>query len=114
MNHENTSAYAKEQDAQDPMAAFREQFHHPVIDGKQVLYFTGNSLTSSTFTLPIRTLSPNSLEISSRTGVIALHGPHHSAQKSRITTFFELITSFSKLLSVISTVLLDMNSLNYI
>lgn len=44
MNHENTSAYAKEQDAQDPMAAFREQFHHPVIDGKQVLYFTGNSL----------------------------------------------------------------------
>ena len=44
MNHENTLAYAKEQDAQDPMAAFREQFHHPVIDGKQVLYFTGNSL----------------------------------------------------------------------
>jgi len=44
MNHVNTLAYAKEQDAQDPMAAFREQFHHPVIDGKQVLYFTGNSL----------------------------------------------------------------------
>jgi len=44
MNHENTLAYAKEQDAQDPMAAFREQFHHPVIDGRQVLYFTGNSL----------------------------------------------------------------------
>jgi len=44
MTHLNTLAYAKEQDAQDPMAAFREQFHHPVIDGKQVLYFTGNSL----------------------------------------------------------------------
>ncbi len=44
MKHENTLAYAKELDAQDPMAAFREQFHHPVIDGKQVLYFTGNSL----------------------------------------------------------------------
>ncbi|MFT6897698.1 MAG: kynureninase [Paraglaciecola sp.] len=44
MNHENTLMYAQAQDAQDPMAAYREQFHHPVIDGKQVLYFTGNSL----------------------------------------------------------------------
>ncbi|WP_085298805.1 kynureninase [Cognaticolwellia mytili] len=44
MKHENTLAYAQQQDAQDPMAGYREQFHHPVIDGKQVLYFTGNSL----------------------------------------------------------------------
>jgi kynureninase len=44
MNHENTLAYAKEQDAQDSLAVYREQFHHPIIDGKQVLYFTGNSL----------------------------------------------------------------------
>ncbi len=44
MKHENILAYAQQQDAQDPMATYREQFHHPVIDGKQVLYFTGNSL----------------------------------------------------------------------
>ena len=44
MKHENTLTYAQQQDAQDPMATYREQFHHPVIDGKQVLYFTGNSL----------------------------------------------------------------------
>jgi kynureninase len=44
MHHENTLAYAKEQDAQDSLAVYREQFHHPIIDGKQVLYFTGNSL----------------------------------------------------------------------
>ncbi|MFT4994551.1 MAG: kynureninase [Paraglaciecola sp.] len=44
MDQQNTLAYAKAQDAQDPLAEYREQFHHPVIDGKQVLYFTGNSL----------------------------------------------------------------------
>ncbi|MFT5635533.1 MAG: kynureninase [Cognaticolwellia sp.] len=44
MTHENSLAYAKKQDAQDPLAAYRDKFHHPVIDGKQVLYFTGNSL----------------------------------------------------------------------
>ena len=59
-------------------------------------YFTGTSLTSSTFTLPTRTLSLNSLEILSKMGAIALHGPHHSAQKSTITSFSALITSSSK------------------
>jgi len=44
MTHENTLAYAKKQDAQDPLAIYRDKFHHPVIDDKQVLYFTGNSL----------------------------------------------------------------------
>jgi kynureninase len=44
MAHENSLAYAQKQDAQDPLAAYRDKFHHPVIDGKQVLYFTGNSL----------------------------------------------------------------------
>ncbi|GLX78803.1 kynureninase [Thalassotalea insulae] len=44
MNFENSLAFAKQQDAQDTLAEYRERFHHPVIDGKQVLYFTGNSL----------------------------------------------------------------------
>jgi kynureninase len=44
MNYENTLAFATKQDALDPLAAFRDKFHHPVIDGKDVLYFTGNSL----------------------------------------------------------------------
>ena len=44
MKHENSLAYAKKQDAQDPLAVYRDKFYHPVIDGKQVLYFTGNSL----------------------------------------------------------------------
>jgi len=40
----NTPAFAKEMDAGDPLSRFRNQFHFPVIDGKEVLYFCGNSL----------------------------------------------------------------------
>ena len=36
--------YAASLDAADTLAAFRSEFHLPVIDGKQTLYFTGNSL----------------------------------------------------------------------
>ncbi len=39
-----TITFAKETDEADPLKAFRNQFHIPVKDGKQVLYFTGNSL----------------------------------------------------------------------
>lgn len=41
---DNTLAFAQQQDQQDTLAHYREQFCHPVINGKQVLYFTGNSL----------------------------------------------------------------------
>lgn len=44
MNFENTLSHAQQRDLQDPLASFKAQFHHPVIDGKNVLYFTGNSL----------------------------------------------------------------------
>ncbi|WP_448546959.1 kynureninase [Thalassotalea fusca] len=44
MNFENTQAFAEQLDQQDELASYREKFHHPVINGKQVLYFTGNSL----------------------------------------------------------------------
>ena len=37
-------AYAQELDANDPLAHFRNEFNLPVINGKQTLYFTGNSL----------------------------------------------------------------------
>ncbi|MGB1104223.1 MAG: kynureninase [Crocinitomicaceae bacterium] len=36
--------YAKEQDQKDPLRAYREQFHMPVINGIETVYFTGNSL----------------------------------------------------------------------
>ena len=77
-------------------------------------YFTGVCLTSSTFTLPTTTLSPNWSQILSKIGAIALHGPHHSAQKSTITSLSELITSSSKFSSVIFTVLSDINFPNHL
>lgn len=44
MTPEYTINHARSLDAADELASFREQFHFPVIDGRQVLYFTGNSL----------------------------------------------------------------------
>lgn len=41
---ENTLEYAQHLDSQDELKRFREQFHIPVINNKQAIYFTGNSL----------------------------------------------------------------------
>jgi kynureninase len=40
----NSLAFAKELDKNDPLKNFREQFYIPVINGKECIYFTGNSL----------------------------------------------------------------------
>ncbi|MBP6431770.1 MAG: kynureninase [Ferruginibacter sp.] len=40
----NTLAYAKQLDEQDDLNHFREHFYIPVINGKECIYFTGNSL----------------------------------------------------------------------
>src|SRR5581483_12511745 len=55
---------------------------------------------SSTFSLAIRILPAYSVAISSRTGAIILHGPHHSAQKSTSTGSVAPLISSSKVLSV--------------
>jgi len=39
-----STAYAAQLDQNDPLKALRDEFHIPVINGKQTLYFTGNSL----------------------------------------------------------------------
>lgn len=44
MKFENSLRFAKKLDRQDPLKKFRNRFHHPVIKGKRVIYFTGNSL----------------------------------------------------------------------
>ncbi len=44
MNFENSLKCARRLDAEDLLAAFRERFHHPQVNGQQALYFTGNSL----------------------------------------------------------------------
>ncbi len=44
MKYENTIAFAKAQDAADPLKKFRERFYFPQMSGRKVIYFTGNSL----------------------------------------------------------------------
>src|SRR6476659_3868077 len=52
---------------------------------------------SSTFIFATTTFPAYSAAIWSSIGAIILHGPHHSAQKSRRTGMFDLSTSCSKL-----------------
>ncbi len=44
MQFENTREFARQLDQQDSLKSYRDQFLFPKVDGKQVIYFTGNSL----------------------------------------------------------------------
>ena len=44
MPFKNTLDFAKQLDREDPLAAYRQEFHFPKVNGKPVIYFTGNSL----------------------------------------------------------------------
>jgi kynureninase len=44
MQFENTLAFAKQLDDADNLKSFREKFYIPFINGKESIYFTGNSL----------------------------------------------------------------------
>lgn len=44
MTFQNTLEFARQADDTDPLKHFREQFHIPKENGKEVIYFTGNSL----------------------------------------------------------------------
>ncbi|MGB5360785.1 MAG: kynureninase, partial [Eudoraea sp.] len=44
MPFQNTLSCAKELDINDPLKKFRDKFFFPQLNGKNVIYFTGNSL----------------------------------------------------------------------
>jgi kynureninase len=44
MNYRADLDFAREMDAQDPLREYRNRFFIPVINGKETIYFTGNSL----------------------------------------------------------------------
>ncbi len=44
MHFKNSLQYAQQLDAADNLNKYHDEFHFPKIDGKQVIYFTGNSL----------------------------------------------------------------------
>ena len=41
---QNSFEFARQLDAEDPLGKFRDQFHQPSKDGKDRIYFLGNSL----------------------------------------------------------------------
>ncbi|MGC1516600.1 MAG: kynureninase, partial [Maribacter sp.] len=44
MQFKNTLEFAQSLDAKDKLSAYRDQFLFPKVNGKEVIYFTGNSL----------------------------------------------------------------------
>jgi len=44
MSFQNSLDFARSLDAQDSFSKYRDEFHFPQVDGKDVIYFTGNSL----------------------------------------------------------------------
>ncbi|MCX8482232.1 MAG: kynureninase, partial [Crocinitomicaceae bacterium] len=44
MTFENSLAFAKQLDAQDQLRHYQNEFSFPQVNGKKVIYFTGNSL----------------------------------------------------------------------
>jgi kynureninase len=44
MDFQNTLAFARQLDEQDVLKKYRDEFHFPKVNGKDVIYFTGNSL----------------------------------------------------------------------
>ena len=44
MTFQNTREFAKQLDSQDVLNHYQDQFIFPKVDGKRVIYFTGNSL----------------------------------------------------------------------
>ena len=44
MTFENTLAFAQKLDSEDKLRSYRDEFYFPKVNGKQVIYFTGNSL----------------------------------------------------------------------
>ena len=44
MTFQNTLAFAKQLDEQDVLKKYQDEFYFPKVNGKKVIYFTGNSL----------------------------------------------------------------------
>src|SRR5690606_15093199 len=44
MQFQNTRDFAKQLDKKDPLSTYKKEFYFPQVNGKNVIYFTGNSL----------------------------------------------------------------------
>ena len=71
MTYESSISFAKKADQEDPLKKFRDDFHMPQFNGKDMIYFSGNSLGL----MPKMSNSAvsNELEIWAKTGVLGQH-----------------------------------------
>ena len=83
---------------------------------EEMPYFIAIAPSSSVFNLTIFNLSPCSLEISSKIGPTARHGPHHSAQKSTNTgvVLFKTTCSKSAAVTLVVAIIFSFLSLYFI
>ncbi|MCM5663683.1 kynureninase [Galbibacter mesophilus] len=76
MNFKNTREFAQQLDAEDQLAAYKDEFIFPVLNGRKAIYFTGNSLGLQ----PKRAQSYIN-EIMNDWGALAVEG-HFKAEKA--------------------------------
>ena len=88
---ENTLEFALEQDKNDPLANYQNQFYFPEINGEKAIYFTGNSLGLQP--KPTKSLINQELDDWAKYGVEG-----HFEAKNPWYSYHELFTeSFAKL-----------------
>ncbi len=105
MNFENTLTFARQCDKADPLAPFRDQFHRPEHAGKELLYFTGNSLGLQ----PVTARSAVDHELS-RWAALGVEG-HFSDQDPWFTCHRKLAGPSARLVGAMESEVVCMNSL---
>ncbi|HSN61173.1 MAG TPA: kynureninase, partial [Ferruginibacter sp.] len=101
----NTIDYARFLDEQDPLKLFRDKFYIPLVNGKEAIYFTGNSLGLQPKTAQDYVL--NEMEDLANYGVEG----HHYARNPWISYHEMFPTLLSKIVGAKEEELVVMNSL---
>ena len=105
MDFQNTREFAQQLDAQDELSNYRNEFIFPKVNGKQVIYFTGNSLGLQ----PVRTKSYVD-EVMNDWANLAVEG-HFYAEKPWWDYHERFATPLSKLVGALPTEVTVMNTL---
>jgi kynureninase len=105
MTFQNTLEFAQQLDAQDPLNKYQQEFIFPQVNGKKVIYFTGNSLGLQ----PKRTKKYVD-EVMNDWGNLAVEG-HFYAQKPWWDYHERFANPLSKIVGALPTEVTVMNTL---
>ena len=105
MTFENTLEFAKQLDAQDQLHKYKDEFIFPKVNGKKVIYFTGNSLGLQ----PIRTKAYVD-EVMNDWANLAVEG-HFYSEKPWWDYHERFATPLSKIVGAIPSEITVMNTL---